>query len=151
MVFLDVIESSQRVKLAVSTGQLMPAFSTAEGKAILAHLPNEMVLHILERGMPQFTQYTIRSREALFENLELIRQQGFSVSMQEYEDWINAVAAPVLNTEGFPIAAITDAGPAYRLTKELMLEIRQSVLETSRMITQEIEVARDPETNPLNQ
>ena len=101
--------------------------------------------------MPQFTQYTIRSREALLENLELIRQQGFSISMQEYEDWINAVAAPVLNTEGFPIAAITVAGPAYRLTKELMLEIRPSVLETSRMIAQEIEVARDPETNPLNQ
>ena len=47
--------------------------------------------------------------------------------MQEYEDGINAVAAPVLNAENFPIAAVTVAGPAYRLTKEQMLEIGPSV------------------------
>lgn len=151
VVFLDVIESPQRVKLAASTGQRMPAFSTAAGKAILAHLPNDMVMRILERGMPQFTQSTILSKEALLVNLELIRQQGFSISMQEYEDGINAVAAPVLNAEGFPIAAITVAGPAYRLTQGLMLEIGPSVLETSRMIAQEIEIARGSEINaPFN-
>jgi IclR family acetate operon transcriptional repressor len=151
VVFLDVIESPQRVKLAASTGQRMPAFSTAAGKAILAHLPNEMVMRILERGMPQFTQSTILSKETLLVNLELIRQQGFAISLQEYEDGINAVAAPVLNTDGFPIAAITVAGPAYRLTKELMLEIGPSVLETSRMIAQEIEFARGSEINtPFN-
>ena len=151
VVFLDVIESPQRVKLAASTGQRMPAFSTAAGKAILAHLPNEMVMRILERGMPQFTQSTILSKETLLANLELIRQQGFSISMQEYEDGINAVAAPVLNAEGFPIAAITVAGPAYRLTQGLMLEIGPSVTETSRMIAQEIEFARGSEINtPFN-
>lgn len=151
VVFLEVVESPQRVKLAASTGQRMPAFSTAAGKAILAYLPDVTVMRILDSGMRQFTQYTILSKEVLLANLELVREQGFAISMQEYEDGINAVAAPVLNAEGFPIAAITVAGPAYRLTKELMLEIGQSVTETSRMIAQEIEFARGPEINtPFN-
>jgi len=147
VVFLDVIESPQRVKLAASTGQRMPAFSTAAGKAILAFLPNVTVIRILERGMPQFTQYTIRTKEELLNNLESIREQGFSISVQEYEDGINAVAAPVLNAENYPIAAVTVAGPAYRLTREQMLEIGPSVREISRLIAQELELASEPDAN----
>ncbi len=145
VVFLDVLESPQRVKLAASTGQRMPAFSTAAGKAILAFLPDVTVIRILERGMPQFTPYTIRTKEELLSNLELIREQGFSISIQEYEDGINAVAAPVLNEENYPIAAVTVAGPAYRLTREQMLEIGPSVREISRLIAQELELASEPD------
>ncbi len=144
VVFLDVIESPQRVKLAASTGQRMPAFSTAAGKAILAFLPDVTVNRILDRGMPQFTPNTICNKEELLHNLEPIREQGFAISIQEYEDGINAVAAPVLNEENFPIAAVTVAGPGYRLTKEKMLEIGPSVRETSRLIAQEVTLASEP-------
>jgi DNA-binding IclR family transcriptional regulator len=146
IVFLDVIESPQRVKLAASTGQRMPAFSTAAGKAILAFLPDVTVMRILERGMPQFTPYTIRTKEELLSNLEPIREQGFSISIQEYEDGINAVAAPVLNEQNYPIAAVTVAGPAYRLTREQMLGIGPSVREMSRLIAQELELASEPDS-----
>ena len=145
VVFLDVIESPQRVKLAASVGQRMPAFSTAAGKAILAYLPNATVSRILERGMPHFTQYTIRTKEAVLANLDLVREQGFAISLQEYEDGINAVAAPILNTENFPIAAVTVAGPAYRLTHEQMVETGPSVREISRLIAQEIALASEPD------
>jgi len=146
VIFLDVIESPQRVKLAASTGQRMPAFSTAAGKAILAYLPTITVSRILDRGMPQFTQYTIRSKEGVLKDLELVREQGFSISMQEYEDGINAVAAPILNAENRPLAAVTVAGPAYRLTKEKMLEIGPSIQKTSRLIAQEVELVSEPDT-----
>ena len=145
IVFLDVIESPQRVKLAASVGQRLPAFSTAAGKAILAYLPTDTVLRIVERGMPQFTPYTIRTKEELISNLEPIREQGFAISMQEYEDGINAVAAPVLNEENYPIAAVTVAGPSYRLTREKMLEIGPSVRVISRLIAQEVALASEPD------
>jgi IclR family KDG regulon transcriptional repressor len=146
VIFLDVIESPQRVKLAASTGQRMPAFSTAAGKAILAYLPTVTVSRILDRGMPQFTQYTIRTKEGVLKNLELVREQGFSISMQEYEDGINAVAAPILNAENRPLAAVTVAGSAFRLTKEKMLEIGPSVQETSRLIAQEVALVSEPDS-----
>lgn len=146
VIYLEVIESPQRVKLAASTGQRMPAFSTAAGKAILAFLPDVTVMRILERGMPQFTPYTIRTKEELLSNLEPIREQGFSISIQEYEDGINAVAAPVLNEQNYPIAAVTVAGPAYRLTREQMLGIGPSVREMSRLIAQELELASEPDS-----
>jgi DNA-binding IclR family transcriptional regulator len=148
VVFLDVIEGPQRVKLASAIGQRLPAFATASGKAILAFTPDETVRRILERGMPQFTQRTIRSPEALFEDLRHVREQGFALDEQEYEEGINAVAAPILDLNGQPIASVAVAGPAYRLTRERMIKISPLVLTTAQDIAQEVEMAAHPEVHP---
>jgi IclR family KDG regulon transcriptional repressor len=137
VIFLDVVESPQRVKLAASTGQRLPAFATAAGKTMLAHLPEETVIKVLERGMQRFTPKTIQSPEVFLKNLSQIRRQGFAISEQEYEDGINAVAAPILDTNELPIAAITVAGPAYRLLAERMREIGPDIVTTAREIAEE--------------
>jgi DNA-binding IclR family transcriptional regulator len=136
VVFLDVIESTQRVKLAASTGQHLPAFATAAGKAILAYLPEQTVNEILGQGMQLYTSKTIQSLEVFKNALHQIRVQGFSISEQEFEDGINAVAAPIRDPNGLPIAAITVAGPAYRLSGERMREIGPSVVATANEIAQ---------------
>ena len=148
LIFLEVIESPQRVKLAASTGQRLPALSTAAGKAMLAHMSNETVLNFLDRGMQQFTQHTITTKDAFMENLDIARKQGFAISTQEYEDGINAVAAPILDTNNNPLAAITVAGPAYRLTLEIMLKIGPSVVLAAQAIAQEVNPANKPEVYP---
>jgi DNA-binding IclR family transcriptional regulator len=148
VVFLDVIEGPQRVKLSAAIGQRLPAFATASGKAILAFMPDETVQRILERGMPQLTQHTIRSPGALFENLRHAREWGFAIDEQEFEEGINAVAAPILDLNGQPIAAVAVAGPAYRLTRERMVEIGPLVLVTAQGIAQEVEMAVHPEVFP---
>ena len=141
VVYLNMIESPQRVKLAAAVGQRLSAFATASGKAILAFMPDEAVRRILERGMTQYTLNTLRSPEAFFENMRQIRQQGFALSEQEFEEGINAVAAPILDSSGQPIASVAIAGPAYRLTRERMIDIGPLVLATARDIAREIEMA----------
>jgi DNA-binding IclR family transcriptional regulator len=58
MVYLHILESPQRIKLAAAIGQRLPAFATASGKAVLAFLPPESVRRILDHGMPRYTQFT---------------------------------------------------------------------------------------------
>jgi IclR family acetate operon transcriptional repressor len=144
VVFMYIIESPQRVKLAAAVGQRLPAYATASGKAMLAFLPEEMVRRFVERGMPQLTPYTHVSPETFFENLNTIRGHGFAISEQEYEDAINAVAAPIFDLGGQPIASIAVAGPAYRLTRERMIEIGPVVIATARDITREIGMTAVP-------
>ena len=90
--------------------------------------------------MQQFTSRTILAPEILFENLAQYRKQGFALSEQEYEEEINAVAAPILDAHGQPIAAITVAGPAYRLLRERMHEIGPIIVATAREIAQAFEM-----------
>ena len=136
VVYVDVIVGSQRVKLAAVPGQRLPAFCTASGKAILAFLPEENVKLILERGMPAYTQHTLASPEIFWEDICHVRELGFAIAEQEFEDGINAVAAPICNQ---PIASISIAGPAYRLTRERMLEIGPDLLATAKKIAIEVE------------
>jgi IclR family KDG regulon transcriptional repressor len=135
VVYVDVIEGSQRVKLAAVPGQRLPAFCTASGKAILAFLPEDNMMRILEHGMPQYTQNTITSPEAFFDDIRFTRERGFTISVQEFEDGINAIAVPICKP---PIASVSIAGPAYRLTLERMLEIGADVVNTAMNIAIEV-------------
>lgn len=141
VVYLDVVESLQRVKLAAAPGQRLPAFCTASGKSILAILPEDQVLRILEGGMPRYTPQTLTSPEKLFEEINQIRTRGFAISVEEFEDGINAVAVSI-STQ--PIASISIAGPSFRLTLERMLEIGAGLLATAKNITLEVERVTKP-------
>jgi DNA-binding IclR family transcriptional regulator len=66
------------------------------------------------------------------------REQGYAISEQEFEDGINAIAAPICKQ---PIASVSIAGPAYRLTRERMIEIGPELLVTVKKIAQEVELA----------
>lgn len=142
VIYLTVIESPQRVKLAAAPGQRLPAFCTASGKAILAYLPEEDVRQILEHGMPRYTQNTITSPGAFFEDIRNTRERGYAISEQEFEEGINALAAPICN---HPIASVSIAGPAYRLTRERMIEIGSQLIATTNNIAKEVELATNLE------
>jgi IclR family KDG regulon transcriptional repressor len=147
VVFVNILEGPRRVKLAAAIGQRLPAFATAYGKAILGFMSEKQVRHILERGMPQLTPYTLNSPDALFENLNSVREIGFAISEQELEEQISAVAAPIFDQENRPVASIAVAGPAYRLTHERMMEIGPNLVSTTREISQEIMMAAVPHMN----
>jgi IclR family KDG regulon transcriptional repressor len=138
VLYLDVIESPQRVKLAAATGQRLPAFCTASGKAILAFAQDELVQRVLESPLPQYTSNTLHSPEALLADLHQIREQGFAISLQEFEEGINAVAAPILGLNDQPIASVAVAGPSYRLTREHMVEIGTYIQVVAHDITSNI-------------
>lgn len=139
MVYLDVVESPQRVKLAAAIGQRLPAYCTASGKAFLAFSPPEVVEAVLAQGMSPHTCYTIVDREVYTQNLDQIRERGFGFSIEEFEEGITAVAAPILDRDQRPFAAIAVAGPSFRLTEQKLLEIGPVLMETAAEISQEID------------
>jgi IclR family acetate operon transcriptional repressor len=144
VVFIDIIESPQRVKLAAAVGQRLPAFATASGKSMLAYMPDTFVRRILDRELPRFTLHTPRTPEAVLSDLKSVREQGFALSVQEYEDEINAIAAPIFDSDNQPVGSLAVAGPAYRLTRERMIEISPIVVTTTREISREINITAFP-------
>ncbi len=138
VVYLQVIEGPQRVKLAATVGQRLPAFCTASGKAFLAYLPDDRVRKILGEGLTKYTENTRVSLADLYEDLRATRERGFAISDQEYEKDINAVAAPMLDANGCPVAVIAIAGPSFRLPRERMLMLGQSIQAKTDAIAREV-------------
>lgn len=138
VVYLQVIESPLRVKIAAAPGEHLPAFCTATGKAFLAFLPEVQVKKILQQGTRRYTQFTKLSFAALRDDLRATRARGYAVSVEEFENGINAVAAPILDQSGHPLAVIAIVGPTFRLTDARMIELGRAAQATANAIAQEM-------------
>jgi DNA-binding IclR family transcriptional regulator len=137
VIFVDAIESPQRVKLAAAPGQRLPAFSTASGKAILAFLPEEEARAIRNQNNHNYKPFRVLSQTAFFEDLENTRNRGYSIDMEELEEGIHAVGAPIIGVQGKPIASLAVAGPAFRLTRVLIDAIGPKLVIASKEISKE--------------
>jgi len=138
VIYLQVIESPQRVKLAAAVGQRLPAFCTASGKALLAFLPEDQVHKILGENLTKFTSNTPISALEIMESLRATRERGYAISEQEYEPDINAVAAPIFNVENQPVASVAIVGPSFRVTQERLPSLGESARATAKLIQDEV-------------
>ncbi len=138
VVYLQVVESAQRVRIAAEVGHRLPVFCTATGRAFMAYLPDEQVDAILNEGLTRYTAYTRLEHPNLYEAVRVARAQGYAMSEQEYEQDINAVAAPILDANKYPVAVIAVVGPSYRLTRERMSLLGPLVRATAEAIAREM-------------
>ena len=138
VMFVDTFESTQPVRLAASPGQHLPAYHTASGKAILAFLPEEVVVQIFNKYNLE-TETTHNTKlQAFLDELEAIRKQGYAIDCEGLEPGVNAVAAPIFEIKNKPIASIAIAGPAYRLGCDLIHDIGKKLRKTTVEITSKI-------------
>jgi IclR family acetate operon transcriptional repressor len=75
-------------------------------------------------------------REELLAELDRVRKQGYAVSLGERMLGIVAVAAPVVDTHGATIAAVSVAGTADRLTSKEIDWLSIEVRDAAKMIAE---------------
>lgn len=120
-VHIDGIESPQAVKRGVELGKEAP-FYLGVGKAILAYLSEqdqERILGSLEEATITKVDGSLFSVAALKEELQLIRQQGYTVSVSERRAGVFGIGAPVFNDLGYPVALLVIGGPTSRLDRRI--------------------------------
>ncbi|WP_332898786.1 IclR family transcriptional regulator [Haladaptatus sp. CMSO5] len=109
---------------------------SATGKALLAELPRERVDSIVERhGLVSRTANTITTPEALHEDLERIRERGYSCNDEEEIEGLRAVGAPICDREGTVLGSLSVSGPTSRLKGDRFHEtIPELVMSTANVI-----------------
>ena len=144
IVYLDKIEAvNRRVCVSSRTGTSNPVYSTSMGKAILAYLPPDKAQAVIDViQFKAFTPKTITSKEELMSALERIRRRGYSIDDEEMEIGTRCVGAPILDTEGRPIAAMSVSGSATRLAAHCVPGIAAHVLRCAKEISSALEGRR---------
>ena len=138
VMYLEVIESQRRVKLAAATGQRLPAYFTASGKALLAFTPEEQVRKILKENIAGHNGENGITVKRALEDLGKVAERGYAVSEQEYEEHINAVAAPIFDADNNAVASIAIVGPSFRLSGERLPELGESIRKIADQISREV-------------
>lgn len=124
-VVVEIAESSQQVKYAVSIGNRTPLYAGASNKVIMAHLPEEVQRSIIEKGLKPRTEHTITDVGKLASNLANIQRDGWAYSVGEYSDAIFGIAVPLFNQKQEVIASLTVSGPEHRMPSEKVAEVLQ--------------------------
>jgi len=115
--YTEVGQSS--VQTGAHVGKRGVLHTSAAGKAILAALDRERVEEIVElRGLSAPGENSITDREALFDELERVRDRGYAFNRQETTAGVHAVGASVTDGSGEVVGALSVSGPANRLTGE---------------------------------
>ena len=129
-------KTANRALEGYAVGNRIPAYCSAMGKAILAFLPeDELEAYLKKTPLTAFTAKTVTTVEALREQLETIRQQGFAVMDGEMADYLLGVAAPVFNRQGLPRYAVSLAGICFGDTAPFVESVREILLETARELS----------------
>lgn len=123
------------IAVADWTGRCVPLHSVAAGKVLLASLPEREVLRFVRRGLTRFTEQTITELEPLLEELARIRRRGYATAFGEFDQGLNAVAAPVHDARGSVVAAVDVWGPAFRVTPRRVPELVQQVREAAAAVS----------------
>lgn len=92
---------------------------SSAGKAILAHMPEDRVLEIInEYGLKSRTPHTITERDALLDNLSEIRERGYAFNDEEEITGLRSVGAPIKDQQGDILGAISISAPKSRFGDE---------------------------------
>jgi DNA-binding IclR family transcriptional regulator len=119
---LYIAEGEEAIGTDTHTGIRIHAHSSASGKVILAHLPDELVSETLDRREPvRHGPNAITSRDELHEEFERIREAGIAFDHEERIKGLRCVAAPILRDDALP-AAISVSGPRSRMNGERFTE-----------------------------
>jgi len=112
VVYVARVLSDHLISLRLYVGSRLPAYASSLGRAMLAFLPEDEAMRIIDRSdLVHITAHTIVDPKRLRTELRRIRKQGFAFNDQEIANGLRGVAAPVLTNEGRPIAAINVSIP----------------------------------------
>ena len=117
MVYLERVHAGlARLGVDVRIGTRLPAYYTAMGQAVLAFLPEETALRVLNmRERVKLNPSTPVTIAEINKCLKRVRRQGYAVADPKIIVGLRVLAAPVLDADGQSVAAISAAAPAMNI------------------------------------
>ena len=124
--YVDVIESTDTVRFAVSVGDRRPLYCTSGGRVLLAALPEDELheyLHTLNPG--RLTDDTVVDKGKLTAIVEQARATGVAQTVNQAASGAAGTAAAIRDATGAAIGALIVAAPSSRLHDALPDMVRE--------------------------
>lgn len=123
VVYLDVVEAKRMVRVACRAGWRLPAYASAVGKVQLAFRSEQELERSVDwKNMKAFTPNTITDKETFLKHLQEVRERGYAIDDEEFEEGVRCVAVPVKDYTRRVVAGISIQAPVFRLTEERIEE-----------------------------
>lgn len=112
-------------------GSHTPVHCTSTGKVLLAFAEDGLRRVLLRARLAAYTPRTVTDRQALLAELAAVVDRGYAIAIEELEEGLNAVAAPVWGPDSTVVAAVSVSGPSYRLEPERLPAVGAITVEAA--------------------
>jgi len=135
--YLDKIPGGRRVEISSRVGELQPLRSTGLGKALLLD-ENEGRLKDFYRCEEASEQNYEVSESTWMRRMREYAKLGYTFDLEENEDRIRCVAAPIRDATGRIKAAISVSSAAQYMNDARMQALTKDVCRTAEQISREL-------------
>lgn len=134
--YLDKIPGQRRVDISSRIGERQPLTSTGLGKALLLDEDDGSWSKLFRReqtGSPRSTDYDL-----WLKRMKNYVSEGYAFDLEENEDLIRCVAAPIRDAGGHIVAAISLSSAAQYMNDDRMAALTKDVRGTAETISAEL-------------
>ena len=136
VVFIGQIETGNPIRAFFPPGTRTPMHASGTGKAILAALPRETVVQLLQKtGLAGFTDHTHVTPDALFADLGATQERGWSFDCEERFIGMSCVGSAIYDETGQPVAGVSISGPSNRFDPSRIADFGATVKDAAEEIT----------------
>jgi IclR family pca regulon transcriptional regulator len=138
VVYIERVDKTSGVKLTTTlrVGSRRPIHANAIGKVILAFLREEDQRRILDHlYSARYVGKTYCSKNGFVKQLQNIRRLGYSFNKSELFQDILALAVPILNHQGLPVAGINIVLPRMTPPSQIKRKYLPHLIETGKGIS----------------
>ena len=121
--------------IGLSVGSRLPAACTSMGRVLVAADDDEARAKFVRRvKLRRYTDRTITDKQALADELDAVRSQGYAIVNQELELGLRSCAVPITRPDGRVVAALNVGAHASRvdlatLKRDFLPVMRQAAAE----------------------
>ncbi|MDG4864340.1 IclR family transcriptional regulator [Streptomyces sp. T-3] len=134
VIYIAKVDSIHAVRMVSAAGRRLPAHCTSVGKMLLASLPDdELDARLAEEGeLAAMTHNSITDHDALRAALASIRERGIAHEHRESNPDVSCVAAPVRDSAGRVVAALSISVPMIRWNEDRETELAELAAKGAR-------------------
>jgi len=135
-IYVDKAEADRPFQMVSRVGMSIPLHCTSIGKAIMAFLPTAETTSLLSSAdLERRTPHTLTTVEEVLADLESIRQRGYAIDNEENEAGVRCVGAPIYNSLGDPVGAVSISALTFLLSPDKVDEAGQAVRAAAATIS----------------
>ena len=141
VLYLDKVPGKRRINISSRIGELQPVTSTGLGKALILDLDEDAWLEFFRAERSEAGRQGVRPRAQISQQDWLARmrgyvQAGYAFDLEENEDQIRCIAAPIRDVAGRTIAAISVSSAAQYMSDHRMQALSKDVMAAAHRISE---------------
>jgi DNA-binding IclR family transcriptional regulator len=138
VVSIDQVTGTRSIVSVSWVGKRSALHTTSTGKVFLAFMDEAELDRRLSTKLDRATNRTVVDPAQLRTQLSEVRRRGYAQTLEELEEGLNAVAAPVRQGDDTIVAALSVSGPAFRMRPVDLPRIARLTMEAAESVSRRL-------------